>query len=333
VEKNSHSKIISFLLLLTGVVQCGLTSTGPVLLKENFGARAFGMGDAYVALGRDAFGMQYNPALLSYVPGSTISALYSGGVADNYSGYIGFVSASKYDIAYGKTKGLAFGFNISTLQGGNMEINNNDGTTNTVNSESDILLSVSAAVSLSNPLSVGITGKYFSSTLVGKYSGSALAADAGLIYDLSNIILPDLMLGISLQNIGTKLKYISAEEPLPMTLRVGLGHKCVLEDRSVLSTGVEVDNIIGERAFFNFGVEYFFQDSLFLRAGYKAGYDLGGLTLGLGFKYDSLQIDYGMGFLGEFNGSYGKISLSYYFDSFEQSYSRKTKVTPKRILR
>ncbi|OGF47425.1 MAG: hypothetical protein A2452_02775 [Candidatus Firestonebacteria bacterium RIFOXYC2_FULL_39_67] len=317
--------------LLAAIGQCGLTSTGPVLLKENFGARAQGMGDAYVAEGKDAFGMQYNPALLAYVPGSTISALYMGGLADNYSGFIGYVHAPKYDSFFGKSKDLVFGASLSTLQGGSMEVFGIDGTTTVVNSESDFLLTVSAALNLNSPLSLGVTAKYFNSSLVGQYSGSALAADIGAIYDLG-VILNDLFAGVALQNIGTNIRYVSAEELLPVYLRFGFGYKYVFEDKSTLASGFEIDRIFGERFCFSFGIEYQLQ-SVFVRAGYKAGYDLGGISIGLGYKYDSFQVDYGIGFSGEFNGSYGKISLSYALDTMEQNKPRKTKYTPNRILK
>jgi hypothetical protein len=335
MEKNSCCKVILFLIVFGFSVQCA--QTGPVLLKENFGARAMGMGDAYVTLGDDVFGMQYNPALLTYLRGRNIAALYMPGIADNYSGYIGYVEAPKIDGYLGKSRGLILGAGFSTLQGGSMEINNLDGTSVLVDSESDFLFSLSAALNISEPLSIGLTAKYLTSRLVGQYNASAFALDAGAIFDLSGIVLPNLLIGASLQNIGTQMKYISALESLPLYLRTGVSYKYIFEDKSVLSTAFETDYFIGDTIKYSAGVEYAIDNCIFIRAGCKIGNDINGLTLGTGLRLGGMQLDYGMGFISEFNGILSKMSISYNLDyvddhnTIERSPSKRH--TPAKIIK
>src|SRR5258708_6063811 len=65
----------------------GLTA-GP-LLEESFGGRPMAMGQAYVAVADDLFGMAFNPAGLSQIDRAQLAAQYASDVVDIKKGYFG----------------------------------------------------------------------------------------------------------------------------------------------------------------------------------------------------------------------------------------------------
>lgn len=139
----------------------------------------------------------------------------------------------------------------------------------------------------------GVNGKFINSR-VEEYKAQGFVIDTGFLYQFSkgelvfkNYIfsLENLTLGLSLQNIGPKVK----GDSLPLILRAGGTYQC--NDRFLLALGLEKprDNWIS----IGLGGEYQISDILFLRGGYRTGIDEGpGLSCGFGIKRQNLQLDY-----------------------------------------
>ena len=60
----------------------------------------------------------------------------------------------------------------------------------------------------------------------------------------------------------------------------------------------------------HFGAEYGYQRLLFLRAGYKAGYDSQGATFGVGVQHKQFNLDYAMMLINNDLGDSHRIGLS-----------------------
>ena len=58
------------------------------------------------------------------------------------------------------------------------------------------------------------------------------------------------------------------------------------------------------------GLEYGYEDMLFLRGGYKAGYDSQGATFGLGVQYRKFTVDYAVLLVSNDLGDSHRISLA-----------------------
>jgi len=179
-----------------------------------------------------------------------------------------------------------------------------DGTNGTW-SASDMAIGLSFSHKINNAMSLGATGKYIKQEIAG-YSANAYAMDLGL---LTSFIKQDIKIGLAIQNIGTKLKFISQEDKLPVVIRAGLSYDL----NNIILTGDLVKPQDNDLSFL-IGCEYNVAKLLSLRAGWKSEDDLSssGISAGLGLNYNNFSIDYSFEPKDNF-GDVHRFSLDYKF--------------------
>jgi len=273
-------------------------STGAQFLKLGAGARAVAMGEAFVAVSDDINAMTYNPAGLSSITNRQLSFLHTE-----------WLQSIRYEnIAYCQPcLGGVLGGSATVLWIDDIERRTSD----TVNPDGyaparDVSASVVYAKSLSSNLSAGATFKFIYQQLddISAYGG---AFDLGLKFKLYK----DLMMGVSLQNLGLESAFISEQYPLPMNFKIGIANKFPinLTLASDFNYGL-IDNVYIVSA----GMEWALHPMFSLRGGYKynsATFSLGalsGLSVGAGFNINFLTIDYSFVPYGEL-GMTNRISL------------------------
>jgi hypothetical protein len=289
---------IAFLLLLNSqsIWANDFGSSGARILKQAVGARTFALGEAYSAIANDVQALHYNPAGLASIQSNEMSLMYIHSILDIYYGYAGYAQT----VGVGTVAG-----SIITLQGGEIEINNEDGTSATFLAQQDYVLTVGYAMDITQfvpGLSLGIAGKAISSTLLEEYSAQAFAGDVGIIYKPP---VKGLSFGIAVQNIGTQLTYLEYGDPLPLTSRIGSGYTIQLGENHFMTGAIEAVNAKN----IHLGIEYGLGGIFFARGGYKQGYELDSVTFGAGFKISAIQLDYALGLKGNL-GMNHFISLS-----------------------
>lgn len=298
-------KICISIILCFFVVQISYSAAGTSalpFLRISPSARAVGMGETFVAVADDVNASFWNPAGIANLESMDLSLMHMFYWDSSIYEYVA--------LNYPLTDKLKVGTHIIYLNYGSM-----DKTTETPSgayggaSETftpyDLAVAGSAAYSLSDDLQIGLNIKYAMQS-IDTDTISAIAADVGALYKLEELInvitsslglgnlVDNLMAGISVSNIGTKVK----EDSLPMTLRAGLSMRfSLLQDKDLLgAVGVylpfESSKIAG-----NVGVEYWYDNMFAVRLGYKIGYDVGNFTAGIGFKsilegMFGYQIDY-----------------------------------------
>ncbi len=283
--------------LLSTELHAGIGQTGARILNQTVGARSAGLGSAFTALADDSFGFHYNPAGLAQIKNTEIGTMYLTGLTDEYYAFLSGVTK------VGEKE--AIGVSILYLDGGNFEWNKTDGTMETRKAIEDILFTFACAYQENNSLSLGINLKTYSSKLLGEYKANAYALDLGILLK----IIKGLKAGVSLQNIGTKIKYLEENDPLPITGRIGLSYQEKYLDNYFL---VVTDYIYRyqESAFQNLGIEYGWGELLIFRAGYSSGYESNRLSLGVGLRRNLFQFDYAYTLTGSFQPVHS-ISLIY----------------------
>ena len=113
----------------------------------------------------------------------------------------------------------------------------------------------------------------------------------------------DLRFGLAIKNLGPRLKYDQEGDLLPATLQSGLAYAWQWGSHGLGCSGELVKPLdLDFRV--HTGVEYGFAKMLFVRLGYKAGYDLGGFTAGGGVIFGGLHMDYAYGAMGEFGADH-----------------------------
>lgn len=272
------------------------------------GARANGMGEAFVAVSDDATAGWWNAGGLAFLKSRNLAFMHSSLVPDlvndvyyEYLGYaspagnVGVWSASVIFLNYGKSQ-------ATDAQG---------------NSRGDFTswegsLNASFAMQFGDRLGVGASMKFIrvdyapaSVTLEGQNgAGTSFAVDLGALYKFQK---PRVNLGLSLTNMGPNIAFIDREQsdPLPITARFGAAYTPVHDDISNLLFTADVEqslvwlvssSVTHRRSeVWHAGAEYRYVNLLAGRVGYvydKDG-DFKDFTYGLGFIYkDKLSLDY-----------------------------------------
>lgn len=265
----------------TAVFAGGTTAS---FLKLGSGARTIGLGDAFTAVSGDISSISYNPAGLANIKknemGFTRSELVDG---VNYN-----------SLCYSKpaVNGV-FGLGINYLsqssiegRGANREVTGKFGA-------SDTAINLAYGRKLSARSGLGLNLKYITSRISDEYA-SGWAIDVGWQY---KALIKGLSIGLAMQNLGPKMKFMDEGSALPLTARAGMGYMVL--DNILLSFDVN-RQVNDKKTVFSFGSEYALFSSLFIRAGYLKNAVSGGSILaandgfkaGFGFKLSSFNLDY-----------------------------------------
>jgi len=284
--------------------------TGMKWLSIPIGARAAALGNAYTAGAPDASSVFWNPAASALVSGTHVFLNQTNWIADiNVQ-----AAAVSYDLEdYGVVGVHYMGVNWGTFNG--TEFNASDPSqlfkrTGTFEPE-DFAIGINYAKKISNKFSFGANLRYLHEDLVGGSYGTfadpksynavldAVAFDVGTLFYTG---YEDLRFGMSAQNISAEQKYRFEAFPLPLTFRFGLamdiGKAYFFDENGNQSLTLLVDAIHprdhSERI--HMGMEYGFDEMIFLRGGYKTNYDEENFSLGAGVLVEisgyNLMVDY-----------------------------------------
>ena len=256
-------------------------ATAANFLKIGIGAKAGGMGGAFVGLADDPSAIYWNPAGLSQLDCPQAMFVHNQWAQDIRYEYLGYalpidpkntVSVAVMFLHMGEILGYDENDNPSSLF-----------------SAYDAAMLLGYSTKISSHLSLGWTAKGILEKLEDQ-KAQAAAFDMGLFYD-SHI----LSFGLSLRNLGTKLKFIDKEHPLPADLKVGITFKA-LNNHLLLST--DIDFFTDTPPGFQHGVEYNFQNVLFVRSGIEHKTQNQGSpssaspAVGGGIRISNFQFDY-----------------------------------------
>jgi hypothetical protein len=232
----------------------GVGTTTADILKLNLGDRPAGMAGVYTAMGDDAYAIDYNPAGLALLRSTQLILLHLDSLAQIEYEYITF--ATPFGIDNTVSANLIFRHTPP--------INNNNGNPS-VNAD-DLLAQATFAHVFSPAFRAGATVKFLKSDLAGA-SASAVAVDAGIQLDK----LPyGIRAGLSIQNVGTGMTFLTESEPLPMFIRLGIGTHQVIDSDKDLNLGIEIFKPSDQSIKAAFGGEFWVFPQLFaIRAGYK----------------------------------------------------------------
>jgi len=304
--------VLSIFFIFTQVYAGDEGTAGAVILSQNPGARASGMGGAYAAAQNDVSCIYYNPAGLATLRGGQSTFAYQTGIADDSFGVVNF--------GFPNAKG-AFAGSFIYYNAGNIELIDISGNSKTVKAQQDYLASLSYGRKLFGDFSVGLSGKVLQSTLVEDFSATAFCADFGGLYSRNNFSL-----GAAAQNIGSGLKYDGETDPLPQNIRAGVSYRA-----NNLIMGLDIVKPNDGDMKKNLGMEFLLGKSFALRAGYKSGYDLSSLTFGFGIKLKKINIDYAMAPMDEMD-TVQRVSLVAHFGEERKEEAKKPKPHKEKIV-
>lgn len=316
----TYTKIIfiPFLLLILTVSSFSQERPAYDFLKIEPGARASALAGAFETYTDDPNAMFYNPASLSTISKSRVSAGFGKYLLDINFGAVSY--AQKYkDIGW-------FGVGVKYFNYGTFDYTDENGVMSGATfGANDLMLSLGYSNFVYEIVNYGISVKYIYSN-IAEYKSSALAFDLGLLY-----LIPSEQIAIALtaNNLGGQLdSYIETKEKLPLDIRFGFSKKL---EHLPLRISFSLSNIneskvqlIKRFKSFSIGGEFTFSENISARIGYdnqkrqdlKLGTSLGlaGFSAGIGIKFlEKYQIDYSLNFLGKV-GSTHRFNLGYSFE-------------------
>jgi hypothetical protein len=286
-----------FLLSRVPVVSAGGTTAS--FLKLGSGARATGLGGAFTSVSGDINALSYNPAGLANLKRSEMGftrAELVEGISYNFLGL-------SRPVANG-----SMGLGVNYLSQPSIEGRGVNRESSGKFGASDMAINLAYGGTFAARTALGINLKYITSR-IADVSGNSWAVDAGWQYKPVNT----LSLGLAIQNLGPKLKFMDEGSALPLTARIGAGYT-VLGNMLI---SFDVNRQVNEkRTIFSFGSEYAIFDSFFMRAGYlksavsggRSLADSGGFKAGFGFKLRKFSFDYAVAPFGDI-GKAHRISL------------------------
>lgn len=260
-------------------------------LRLDANARAVGMGGAYTALATDSNALLYNPAGLARVRVSEATFMHNQHAQGVSQQYIG--AALK--------NGFGLQFNYATLGDVPRTTLSDPGGTGSRLNVSDTSLGAGYGRELTRDLSVGAGAKYFTESL-GELSVSGYALDVGGLYRMPDV--KGLTFGASLLNLGPAVRFASAAEKLPTTLRVGTAYEKKLPHNDV-TVAFDLTKSVLDKVRLGFGAETLINEQFAVRAGFTTRQEAGlGLVFGLGWTGPKVGADYALVPMGDLGNAH-----------------------------
>lgn len=268
-------------------------------LKLGIGGRATAMGNAIAAIVDDSTSICWNPAGLSKVSSTQVALMHSIYLGNIFYDYITYADP---------VENLGtFGLGIQYLNYGSMKETDENGTELGDLTAYDLSITIGYAAQIYD-ISFGVAFKYLNSKI--KNYASAIAFDAGLQYPL---IENQLLVGLVMQNYGTKMKFIDEYNSLPFNIKAGVAYKIFNNLTAEIDANLPIDNSLTV----GIGLEYYYPDesswSISPRVGYNteaaeiSGFK--GFSFGLGINNcKDYGLDYSFVPFGEI-GSTHRITL------------------------
>lgn len=295
-------------------------------LKLGVGARAMAMGDAATAIVDDPSALYWNVGAITRVE-NDISFSFStmDWLVDTRNSYLA---------ATFKFQNIgSIGVDLQYLDYGKVEettVYDQNGTGRFF-SASDLAFGIGYARELTDRFSFGIKIKYVREDIANA-SADAFGVDVGAVFKTS-FLNNNLRLAAALSNFGSKLKFsgrdlavtysvpdnpsgkqipaelTTQEWELPLLFRFGISNYFVNNEEWLALSSFEVLDSRDFDVRYNLGAEFGYNQTLFLRGGYKFNYNEVSYTAGIGIDFSKLMgtkleldyfyLDYGV--FGTFN--------------------------------
>lgn len=235
-------------------------------LQIGVSARAAGMGDTYVALVDNAAGAYYNPSVLAWI--TQRQALFThtdlpAGLAHYFGSYVQPVGSVG-----------TFALSFLMLTTGDIPVTAAyQGPTGEMFSATEMAIGLSYARYLTTWFAVGGTAKFVAQDLAG-FDSRTWAFDVGTIFKTG---WRQSRIGMSVTNFGpdisfgeeSELGFKSQRFPMPLSFRFGGVIDLVYSEKNKLWFAAELHQPNDNLRHQSIGLEYAFNDLIFLRGGWK----------------------------------------------------------------
>jgi hypothetical protein len=254
---------------------------GAQFLKMGVGARAAGMGGAFVAVADDASSLYWNAAGAARIDPdkSELSINHANWPAEISFDQIGYVfHVKRIPGAIGvSARAVSMDPMVETTS---FQPDPDVGTGNTFDAGS-LTVGLTYARSFTDKFSAGVTANFVHEGLA-EFSQQAYAFDLGTLYDVGTL---GMKIGMTISNIGSEVQFIDRSARIPAIFRVGTSATVFQTANQRLLGAFEFSHPPDNSERLNVGAEYGFRNYVFLRGGYNINYDAEGIAGGVGFHF------------------------------------------------
>ena len=262
-------------------------SSDAQFLKIGVSPRGTALGDAYIAIVSGAEATYYNPAALPWMKGTDVvfnHTQWFAGIKHEFAsaamnfgdiGTIGLSFTGLYTDEMKVTTPLQPEGTGETFYAGNYRVG------------------LSYARHLTDRVTFGATMSYIAMSLYKDFNVNAVSVDIATMY-ISDF--RGFRFGMQIANFGSNIQYVNESYPLPTNFTFGFGINVVeAEDQTVL-LAFSAQKPNEGKPLAQFGVEWNYQNLLFLRGGYRLNHAVANYSFGGGARAEvegySLRFDY-----------------------------------------
>ncbi|MBN1899102.1 MAG: PorV/PorQ family protein [Spirochaetes bacterium] len=307
-------KIVFLFILILLAMQPAYSDDAGVenIFDYGAGARAMGMGNAYVAVADDSSSIYFNPAGLGTLGYNELMLLHTTLFYNTYYNFFSF--------AYPTLDMGTIGLGIFRIGTGDIVFRDS----HNIVSDSDLSFQqlqilIGYGIKLDLPFSLGTAIK-INTLSVKNFDDANIAFDLGLLIETygprwENIFgkyaVKNLKIGVNFKNfLSTPIKLESTPESEQLNIKLGSSYFLYLNNDPdhKITASMDFNFFAAKSLKFNSGLEYNLFKRFFLRGGYNQNI---GLVFGAGLEYWRLRLDYSLA-LQEL-GSAHRISLMWRF--------------------
>ncbi|MBI4753129.1 PorV/PorQ family protein [Candidatus Desantisbacteria bacterium] len=275
--------VITGLFLMTNVLVSNVLAVKDAgqaarYLRIGVGARALGMGGAFVAVADDASACYWNPAGLVQLKNKEVQAMYSLLSMDRKYNFLNYAQPMKDDRCFGVS---VIDFGVGDIRETKSPQDKNIGMFD----DQENALIVSYAGNMENGLLLGGNLKYITQSMnpsEGKESADGIGVDMGMLWKAK----PNLTVGLLLQDVGGSLQWDTGhKDRLPVVIKAGTAYR-LMDNNLLLAFDVE-KVAYNKKSRLHLGGEYSLNENIAFRLGVISAYDTFP-TAGLSLKFPLL---------------------------------------------
>jgi hypothetical protein len=285
MKKISSISVAALLLVVfaTGIVTAQTRKAGfnaAAFLKVGVGARQVGMGSAVTSLNGDVTNMFWNPA------GIALSN-EKGQVSFTYNSWIGGLTQNAVAASYNMEGIGTIGLGVMTFGVSGIPADRDVYPGNTllqalqIDQASagtydymDMVAQVTYSAYVMDRLTLGASVKFINEK-IDDQNATAIGFDLGSVY---NIGIYNWNIGARINNLGSDMKFYDYASPIPLTFSIGTSLVPLRIGESSVTLAVDAVKPQDGQQYYFTGLEYNYNNMVFLRGGWKLNYSYMGLA-------------------------------------------------------
>jgi len=270
-------------------------------LKIGMGSRALGMGEAFVAIANDAEAVYWNPAGLSQFDKHAFFFSHTQWLVEVKLEYAALVY--HFDPVNSIAAAVTFLHTDEMKETTELQPL---GTGRYFNF-SDFLFSLSYARNMTDKFSFGVSAKFLQEN-IAELTMQAFLFDLGIYYKTG---WQSTRFGVAVSNFGSemsprgsftyqnldnetiKVSTFQSFSP-PIIFRIGIARELLETESHRVTTSIQLNHPNDNTENLNFGAEYGWRNTLFLRAGYKTAQVEEDISAGFGIHWPLAMMDFKM---------------------------------------